>query len=167
MANKRFLSGDFTVSGIITANGQLIGKGTSTNDNAAAGYIGEYTSSFINSGSAITLTNNQFSDVTSISLTAGDWDVSSVSLFTESVVGTVTSIFFGVSDVSGNAIGGTKGDSYVISSAIPNASGDSGGSVANWRVSITTTTPIYLKARVNALSGTYLAYGRISARRVR
>src|SRR6266436_3159933 len=50
--------------------------GTVTNDNAAAGSVGEYVESNIAFASATSLTSNTAKTITSISLTAGDWDVS-------------------------------------------------------------------------------------------
>src|SRR5574337_1898836 len=49
--------------------------GTTTNDDAAAGYIGEVISSNIAVGSAVSLSSGTIANITSISLTAGDWDV--------------------------------------------------------------------------------------------
>jgi hypothetical protein len=49
--------------------------GTTTNDSAAAGSVGELISSVIASGSSVTFTSGANHDLTSISLTAGDWDV--------------------------------------------------------------------------------------------
>ena len=57
---------------VITA-GQIVG--TATNDSATAGNVGEYVSSAVTPAYPITLTSTQYADVTSISLTAGDWDV--------------------------------------------------------------------------------------------
>jgi hypothetical protein len=50
-------------------------KGTATNNNAGAGFVGEYVSSSILSNAAVSLATTTVKDVTSISLTAGDWDV--------------------------------------------------------------------------------------------
>ena len=49
--------------------------GTTTNDDAAAGYVGEILSAAIASASAVSLTSNTIANITSISLTAGDWDI--------------------------------------------------------------------------------------------
>ena len=60
-------------TGVVTlANGLA---GVTTNSNAAAGIVGEYISSSIASGSAVSLTTGVSANVTSISLTAGDWEV--------------------------------------------------------------------------------------------
>src|SRR5262245_50475602 len=49
--------------------------GTTTNDNAATGKIGEYLESEILIGSHVQLTNATAANITSLSLTAGDWNV--------------------------------------------------------------------------------------------
>ncbi len=49
--------------------------GTATNNNAAAGSVGEYITSNVAIGSAISLTNVTAANITSISVTAGDWDI--------------------------------------------------------------------------------------------
>jgi predicted nucleic acid-binding protein len=48
---------------------------TQTNDSAAAGKVGEFITSNIVVGSAVALTTGTAANVTSVSLTAGDWDV--------------------------------------------------------------------------------------------
>ncbi len=56
--------------------------GTTTNDNAANGDVGEYVEASVTSGSGgISLTTGNAKTVTSISLTAGDWDVTSLISF--------------------------------------------------------------------------------------
>jgi len=67
--------GDITATSIIfnpTTGGIL---GTTTNNNASAGYVGEFVSSEVLIGSAVSISANTATDLTSISLTAGDWDV--------------------------------------------------------------------------------------------
>jgi hypothetical protein len=49
--------------------------GTTTNDNVTAGDVGEYVTSNIALASAISISTATNTDLTSISLTAGDWDV--------------------------------------------------------------------------------------------
>lgn len=49
--------------------------GTRNADDALAGNIGEYKESEVLSGSAVSLTSTQAADITSLSLTAGDWHV--------------------------------------------------------------------------------------------
>lgn len=72
--------GTITVTGTCdVANPTTAGQypGTATNNNATAGNIGEYVSSIIPIGSAVAMSNGTTVNVTSISLTAGDWDVAS------------------------------------------------------------------------------------------
>lgn len=64
-----------TINGIKTFATQLIGKGTTANDSASAGYIGEYIESNVTSDTS-TPASGAFGDATTITLTAGDWDVS-------------------------------------------------------------------------------------------
>ena len=74
------ITGTTTIgAGATITNPAIIG--TTTNDDAAAGKIGEYQSAGIGFGSAISLTTATPANVTSISLTAGDWDVSGVIYF--------------------------------------------------------------------------------------
>ncbi len=49
--------------------------GTTTNNNAAAGSVGEYVFSQVLAASPVSLTNSTPNNITSISLTAGDWTV--------------------------------------------------------------------------------------------
>lgn len=49
--------------------------GTTTNDNTSAGNVGEFISSQILFASAVNIPNSTATNLTSISLTAGDWDV--------------------------------------------------------------------------------------------
>ena len=57
------------------ATGAVAIRGTNTNDSAAAGYVGEYKSSSVLVGSPVAVANNTYTNLTSIALTAGDWDV--------------------------------------------------------------------------------------------
>jgi hypothetical protein len=81
----------------ITSTGAAI-AGTNTNDSAAAGYVGEYVSS------AVTATNygatGVWGDLTSISLTAGDWDVTALLGLSENSSVSWTYYLGSISDVS-------------------------------------------------------------------
>jgi hypothetical protein len=156
-------AGTQTVSGAKTFDTQLIGKGTATNDNAAAGYIGEYTESVVASGAAVSSTGNgQYFDVTSISLTAGDWDVSGIVNLTPNGA-TVTQYVMGISITTGNSATGIE----VFNSFPPTAAYDASGAIPSKRYSFSGTTTVYLKAFAAYSVATPKGYGRISARRVR
>lgn len=60
--------------------------GTTTNNNAVSGYIGEYVSSYLSS--TVTLSSNTAANITSISLTKGDWNVG----FTANLIGANTAV---------------------------------------------------------------------------
>ena len=58
-----------------SGNGGIPLQGTNTNDSAAAGYVGEFLSSSVASGAAVSLVSTTAKDITTLALTAGDWDV--------------------------------------------------------------------------------------------
>lgn len=150
-----------------TFSGQLKGNGTTTNDNASAGQIGEYISSTISSPTNFP-TSGQFGDLTHINLTAGDWDVSAALW---GAVGANWSNFaIGISSSTGNSSTGlTLGDNYIqnifaTTSSIPS---QQGLSIPSYRVSLAGSTTIYLKYFANWTVTVPTAQGRISARRIR
>lgn len=160
------IAGNKTLSGTTDVTGQLKGKGTATNDSAAAGYIGEYVSSIISSNTNYP-TSGQWGDLTSISLTAGDWDVS-IANYSTANGATITAMGIGISVTSGNdATGLTLGDTRVEIPNPVNAVKDSGGAIPTVRMSLSGTTTVYYKYRGVFSSATPQAAGRISARRVR
>jgi len=145
--------------------------GTTTNDDAGAGYVGEYISSIVLSGSPVSLTTTVSANVTSISLTAGDWDVYGQIYFS----GTAT-------DTSGFSAGITATSATMPSAAsltdaqslsiIQNGTGfpTAGQMIVPTipaRVSLSGTTTYYLVAACAFLGGTAGAAGTIRARRVR
>lgn len=141
--------------------------GTTTNDSAAAGYVGEYVSSFTQSG---VTPSNTWIDLTSISLTAGDWDVT-IYHNIASNTGTITQSQVGISTTSGNtAPAGGHGDDIMVTLNPPAA----GGTAANnafasitKRYSFASTTIVYYKVNCVYTVGNPSAYGTIRARRVR
>ena len=138
-------------------------KGTSTNNNATAGYNGEYVESVVSLVSFFS--NTTFGDLTSISLTAGDWDVSGIAFFQPNG-GTITSWDLGISTTSGNSSVGLIYGSNAESTT-PVASSNTSFSIPVYRVSLASTTIYYLKFKSNYSVASPLANGRISARRVR
>lgn len=142
--------------------------GTQTNDSANAGNIGEYISSIVVIGSAIALTSGNSTTVTSISLTAGDWDVAAGANFTLSGTTTFQTAAAGIASSGNNvpltapgvvaAIGG--GASAIPDNTIALAVGPA-------RFSLATTTTIFLSARADFGVSTMSAYGILRARRMR
>lgn len=169
-------SGDITFNGDLTVDqiafddystGGIVG--TATNDDAPTGYVGEFVSSAVAGGSAVGLSSGTPANVTSISLTAGDWDVWGNVGFTGTASG--VSLHFGaVSTTSAgapspNTISGSQSNQRATAAygAIPSPIIATGTA----RVSISTTTTVYLIARAGFSSGTSAGYGKICARRVR
>ena len=135
--------------------------GTTTNDSASAGYVGE----LIDSSGTVSLTSGVSTNVTSISLTAGDWDVNgNVSFATSANVGTQ---FIGwISVTSASYPGNSVSAALSLSSGQPTSNGEF-FNVPYRRYSLASTTTIYLGAQATFSSGTCSVEGRILARRVR
>lgn len=126
---------------------------------------GEYIESVISSAQNFAATT-QYSDLTSISLTAGDWDVSALVQATANGA-TVPNFSIGISATSGNSATGLVSGSNLLQFAGPTVNYNSGGSVPSFRVSVSSTTTYYLKIRATFSAATPQAVGRLSARRVR
>jgi hypothetical protein len=105
-------------------------------------------------------------DLTSISLTAGDWDIAAVTQ--QTTPGTMTGeTRLGISVTSGNsATGLTTGYNRLT---FPNATvaADSGASIPMYRLQLGSTTTVYLKFFTEYSTGTPKAVGTIIARRRR
>jgi len=140
--------------------------GTTTNDSADAGSVGEIISSYIPLASAVSLTTNTDQDITSISLTAGDWDV------------------WGNAGVTGDSSTDLDRATYWVSATsatIPDASlyvrryygqlislitGDV-RTIPALRFSLSGTTTIYLSANAVFTVSTLDGFGNLLAQRVR
>ena len=153
-------------------------RGTTTNDNAPAGYIGERIISTVPIGSSVSLVNNTGKSITSISLTAGDWDVSGGVDLTFGATTNWTQIFAEPSPTDNNIAIGQAGGSGIDPEAIvqlasSNASGNVPGAVTFnaplpvARISLAATTTIFLVVEVLFTVSTVTAFGSIRARRVR
>lgn len=160
-------AGTQTISGTKTFDGQLIGKGTATNDNAAASYIGEQVRAILLEASRISAaTTNQFGDITSISLTAGDWDVTGIAAFALNGA-TATEAVGAVSVNTANTTTDHVPADNQVGCVAPTATLVSSATISAYRLSLSATTTVYLKGRMTYSAGTPQIYGRISARRVR
>lgn len=158
----------FTTSSITfnPTTGGLVG--TTTNDNVAAGKVGEFVSSIIAFASATSLTTNTAKDITSISLTAGDWDVWGNVGFNGNSATTFSTGEGWISSTSA-----TVPDPSLFATR-PYAAGTTIFTVDNVnftvperRFSLSGTTTVYLSAFAVFALNTCTAYGGIYARRVR
>lgn len=142
--------------------------GTTTNDDAAAGDIGEYISSTILSGAAVSLVTGTSKTITSISLTAGDWDVNGTVGFTANAATTATGFLGGISTSNNNLpMAPGAGAEFAFTMSV-----GAGGVMpimptGTTRISIAATTTIYLVGLANFAVNSMSGYGFIGARRPR
>lgn len=142
-------------------------KGTNTNDNPTSGYVGEVVSATITTNTAFP-TSNTWGDLTSISLTAGDWLVSMWGSYNYAGGSDLTTVGYGISTTSGNsAPPGGQGDDlmYAFNSTYLNSKTIL--SLSPRRYSLASTTTLYLKYIATWTTGTPYGFGRITAVRIR
>jgi hypothetical protein len=138
-------------------------KGIPNAGAVTAGNVGEYVESVVGSTSAPA--SAAYGDLTSITLTAGDWDISAV-VTGELNGATLTSMSAGLGTTTGNngsgmVYGDTAGD------FLPTAANRAGFAMPPKQVRLAATTTYYLKMLASYSAGTPKFYGRISARRMR
>lgn len=156
-------TGDLSRSG----GGGIDIEGTTTNDNAPSGYIGEVIESNLTSGSAVSLTDNTAANVTSIALTAGDWDVWGNVFFQPTGATTITALDAVISTSSAGGVGGVNGggaQGYIttFTTGFPNTM-----PAGFRRVLLSAPGTVYLVAKANFGASGMTAYGYIGARRAR
>lgn len=154
--------------GSLAVTGKLSGNGTATNDNASAGQIGEVVESIIDVASAVSLTTGTTANVTSISLTAGDWEIvghvalsgtATNTTYSAAAIG-VTSATLPADEYTGIWLGrgaALNPSAGLYPSVIP----------PQRRSSQSGTQTLYLLSRAGFSGGTATAFGFIRARRVR
>jgi hypothetical protein len=143
-------------------------QGTSTNDSAAAGFVGETAESEVLAGSAVSLVTATAKTITSISLTAGHWRVCGNIAYVPSAA-VMTAHTTCISQVN-NTLPTYPGKGALSQLVVP-----SGTLLANTHVfptgtmylKLSATTTIYLVGQAVFGSGTVTAYGFIHAERVR
>jgi|SRR6185312_12631711 len=134
--------------------------GTPTNNNAAPGFVGEFISSTILNGSAVSFTTGVTQDLTSISLTAGDWDVFAnvwlnAATSTSNIACWISSTSATPSDEAFQNITFPSGVSMVLGATAPYR-----------RFSLSGGATVYISANVSGV-GALTCSGGIYARRVR
>jgi hypothetical protein len=139
-------------------------QGVQTNSSPKAGEIGEYVES-IQTVLQTTAATTQWKDITSITLTPGDWDIGA-SWWIEPSGATISSLNVGIGTASGNdATGMVNG--HTGHSLRPSDSHDISFSQSPYRVSISVSTTYYLKFRGAYTVSDIDGKGGIWARRVR
>lgn len=140
-------------------------NGVTNGSSAAAGVVGELLTA---SSGLAALTASTDTNATSISLTAGDWDVRGSILYTPAATTSVTRMF-----------GGINTTSATLPTTTPQTNRTDVATAANvmvqpysvyvgpCRISVASTTTIYLVARATFTVSTMQISGYIEARRVR
>jgi hypothetical protein len=112
--------------------------------------------------SAIAVPTGTPTDIASVTLTAGTWDIYGALGF----AGTFTGTNIDISVNTTSATNGTFGDNLFESTAVPNASADASMTLPPWRQTFLTTTTVYLIADASYSVGALFCYGKLSANRV-
>lgn len=157
------------MSGLLSLQrtGGVAVQGSNTNDSASAGFVGEYISSTIAAGSALALTTGTPLNVTSISLTAGDWTVAA-----HAYVKMGTSTSYTNVNYSGSTTSATQDFTpgrwinFSTPAAVIGNTHITFGAVS-FRLSLASTTTVYLVAQSTFTVSTADAWGAISGRRLR
>ena len=129
--------------------------------------IGGYLSSAVVSGSAVALTTNTTANVTSITLTAGEWDVSGAVAFLPAASTSITYLAGG-SSVTSATLGADDATNARSSAAVVPTAIAQSAPLPTYRVVVAAgqTQTVYLVARATFTVSTLGAYGTIQARRV-
>lgn len=136
--------------------------GTNTNDSATAGNIGEYVSSIIASTSAFGVVSGAVTNLTSINLSAGDWDVNG--LLGVLPTGTCTE-FAGIISSQNGAFGDLT-FAMVLQSTTLTPAVRQAFSIPTRRLSLAGSTTIYAVTQVTYGTSATI-YGFLTARRPR
>ncbi len=153
---------DITTVSIRLVTGGLIG--TTTNDLAPSGTVGEFFSSYKAVGAPVSLSTNTVADVTSIALTAGDWDVEgNINLSFGSTTVTATQ---GALNTTATTLP-TDGSEVYSGLLLTTTSDTQSITLPRKRVSLSTSGTVYMPIKVTFSAGTVAAFGGLTARRVR
>lgn len=160
-ANAVTMAQTLVVTGLITPSAGI--KGTATNDSATAGNVGEYIESVVSSVACGS--NDVWTAATSITLTAGDWDVSGTMTFSPTGL-TATRVLIGIGTAAGDNNTGMVLGSSRFDFPVPGTN-PSGGTIPTLRVSLSGNQTLYLKSILTYSAGSAVMDGRLSARRAR
>ena len=160
------LAGSETLTNKVLTTPRIVGVTNASS--ATAGDVGEYQSVTVLSGAAVALTSTVVANITSISLTAGDWDVmgncvwqgtGSTSWTQVDAQINTSSAAFATFPCSGAAMRHTTA-ALVASTPFVHTLG-------NLRFNVSSTQSVYLNASATFSASTGAAYGFLGARRRR
>lgn len=145
------------------ASGNIMG--TTTNDNAPPGVVGEYLISDVPIGSAVGLATGVNSNMTSLLLSAGDWDVTLQALFLNA--GATASLYTASLSLVSATLDLTLGRIAQLPLSVTTSTSGVSLSVPAVRFSLASPATIFAVQNSTFSAGTIGAFGRISARRPR
>lgn len=151
---------------------QLI-QGTTLADNAFAGDVGELIFSTVPVGSAVSVVTATPVNITSISLTAGDWDIDGLIDFLPAATTNVTvwnssiSVTSATLSTQPGGSGLSPDSTMTINQAAQVPAALVMVPIGTSRLSIAVTTTVYLVAQATFTVSTMTAYGTLRARRIR
>lgn len=145
---------------------------TATNDSAASGKVGEYTSLTLAAASAVVLSTGVGTSVLGLGLTAGDWNVWGQAFFHPQSLTVVSGMVAAISTTAGSSAAGLPGLLSGAQNQIGLGAGLTGGSdssipVGPTRISIASSATAFLNTSLTFATSTAAVYGILQARRVR
>lgn len=141
-------------------------KGISNGGDAASGVIGEYISSSVTSANAPT--TDQHGDITSIALTAGDWDVIGQAYFNKNGATFSGELrwYLGLSTTSGNSGSGMVAGLSILAQDTP--ANKYGSEIVIVRFNLASAATVYLKTLFNSYATATPSFAAsLQARRIR
>lgn len=151
-----------TASSTITPNQTAGIVGTTTNNNANAGSVGEFVTA---TGTTVSLTTATAANITSISLTAGDWDVCGTIQFVPAGTTTVT-LIQGSASLTSATQAILSGGGFLTQATLATGQ-QQAQNTRRIRVSVAATTTVFLVATASFGVSTMTANGILEARRIR
>ena len=141
--------------------------GTTTANDADAGKVGEIASSIILDGSAVSITTATATNLTSISLTAGDWDVWGNINYLATGTTSITGCYAWINTASAALPNAAYINVLRYAPAAVTGAEYSAVSAPYRRISVSGTTTVYLSGYATFTVSTLSMRGGITARRAR
>ena len=145
--------------------GQIFG--TRKNDDAGVGKVGEIIENTVLVASVVALSTGTAANVTSISLTPGDWNVFGNVAFDLNAATTLTQIIGAINTTSATLPTIPSAGAETLLSTTFTTGAPQVITVGQRRISLAATTIVYLIGRATFAVNSCGAYGYIGARRVR
>lgn len=127
--------------------------------------VGEYITNVLTAANAVALTTATTANITNISLTPGDWDVTGVVGFDAAATTTSTYMQGGVSTTSATL--GALGTYFSNPFAVATTAEDAIEVCPTVRLSLATTTTVYLVGKAGFAISTMTGFGHIRATRIK